>query len=62
MNKKLRKEVKLLKAMQNIGYKEISEYLEISSNSFYNWLCGYYDFGTDKQNKLKDIIETIKEY
>ena len=38
MNDKLRVEVKLLKALQGISYKEIAYYLEISPDSFYNWL------------------------
>lgn len=36
----LRKEVKLLKALQNVQYKEIAEYLELPPKSFYNWLNG----------------------
>lgn len=36
----LRKEVKLLKALQGISYKEIAEYLEITQKAFYNWLNG----------------------
>lgn len=34
----LRKQVKLLKAEQDVTYKEIAEHLEINTNSFYNWL------------------------
>ena len=33
MNESLRKQVKILKALQNISYKEIAEYLEINQNS-----------------------------
>jgi len=36
----LRKKVKLLKALQGISYKEISEYLGIKTNSLYNFLKG----------------------
>ena len=36
----LRDEVKLLKALQGISYKEIAEYLEMPPKSFYNWLKG----------------------
>ena len=52
MNEKLRKECKLLKAMQDISYKEIAEYLEIKDSSFYSWLNGYYDLGREKQLRL----------
>ena len=40
MNENLRKEVKLLKALQGISYKEVAEFLEIRQDSFYNWLKG----------------------
>ena len=61
-NEKLRQQVKLLKVYQNISYKEIAEeYLDISSNSFYHWLNGYYDFGINKLTQLKYILETLTE-
>lgn len=59
MNENLRKEVKLLKALQNISYKEIAEYLEIKQDSFYCWLKGYYDLSYKKQMRLKEIISTL---
>lgn len=61
MNDFLRKEVKLLHTFQNIKYKEFAEYLEISSNSFWNWLHGYYNFGDEKIALLKDIVSDLKE-
>lgn len=61
MNDKLRKEVKLLKALQGISYKEIADYLEIRQDSFYNWLKGYYDLGKERQNRLFDVIACLKE-
>ena len=61
MNDKLRVEVKLLKAFQSISYKEIAYYLEISPDSFYNWLKGYYELGYTKQKKLEEIIGCLKE-
>lgn len=61
MNEKLRKEVKLLKALQGISYKEIADYLEIRQDSFYNWLKGYYDLGEERQNRLFDVIACLKE-
>ena len=53
MNDKLRTEVKLLKALQGISYKEVAEYLEIKENSLYCWLKGYYDLGEKKLKKLE---------
>lgn len=61
MNDYLRKECKLLKAFQGISYKEMSEYLEITQDSFYCWIKGYYDLGNSKQQRLKMIIEDLKE-
>ena len=61
MNDKLRKEVKLLKALQGVSYKEIAELLEIRQDSLYNWLCGYYDLGKEKQERLEDILTNLKE-
>lgn len=62
MNKYLRKECKLIKAIQGISYKEIASYLEITQDSFYCWLKGYYDLGDKKQQHLKAIIEDLKEF
>lgn len=61
MNEFLRKECKLLKAMQGISYKEIAEYLELKQDSFYCWIKGYYDLGENKQRQLKEIISNLKE-
>lgn len=61
MNDKLRKEVKLLKALQGVSYKEIAELLEIRQDSFYNWLKGYYEFGDERQNRLLEVICCLKE-
>ena len=60
-NDKLRKKVKVLCALQDISYKEISEYLEIKIGSFYNYMSGSYDLSEDKQILLNDIIDTLKE-
>lgn len=61
MNDKLRKDVKLLKALQGVSYKEIAELLEIRQDSFYNWLKGYYEFGEERQSRLNEIICCLKE-
>lgn len=61
MNEYLRKECKLLKALQGITYTEIADYLDISPSSFYNWLCNAYDFGEERQNLLNEIITNLKE-
>ena len=61
MNDKLRTEVKLLKALQGVSYKEIAELLEIRQDSFYNWLKGYYEFGDERQHRLLEVICCLKE-
>ena len=61
LNENLRKEVKLLKALQGISYKEVAEFLEIRQDSFYNWLKGYYEFSEERQTRLIEIIGCLKE-
>jgi transposase len=61
MQNKLRKEIKLLKALQGVSYNEIAEHLEIHKNSFYNWLKGYYNLSAEKENRLIEIINLISE-
>jgi len=59
MNEILRKKVKLLHALQNIKYKDIAERLGVTDDSFYSWKKGLYDFGENRQIKLKEIIEEL---
>ena len=61
MNNELRKQVKLLKALQGITYKELAEYLEIKVDSLYSWLRGNYDFSEKRLSMLQDIITNLKE-
>lgn len=57
----LRKRVKLLKALQNISYKELSEYLEIKQNSLYNFIRGAYDLSDERAERLDSIISDLWE-
>lgn len=57
----LRKQIKMIKALQGISYKEISEYLEITPNSLYNYLRGAYDLSDDKAARLEDILSNLWE-
>lgn len=61
MNEKLRKECRLLKALQGITYRELSELIEVKQDSFYAWLKGYYDFSEERCSHLKETLELIKE-
>ena len=51
----------MLKALQGISYKEISEYLDITPNSLYNYLRGAYDLSDEKADTLSDIISNLTE-
>ena len=57
----LRKEVKMLHALQDIKYKEIAEYLEIKPDSLLKWLKGRFSLSKKNQARLYDIINTLKE-
>lgn len=57
----LRIQVKELKCYQDITYKEIAELLEIKQSSFLNFLHNQYDLGIQKQERLQEIINDLKE-
>ena len=40
----------------DIFYKDFADYLEITEHSFYNWLKGYYNLSSKKEQKLRDIV------
>lgn len=61
MNDELRKQVKLLKAFYGITYKELASYLDIKTNSLYNWLRCQYDLSVEKQRQLYEVICNLKE-
>lgn len=61
MDEILRNECKYLKCYQGISYKEIAEYLEIRQDSFYSWLKGYYSFSFERKQRLKEIIDNLRE-
>lgn len=60
INDYLRREVKLLHALQDIRYKEIAEYLEIKSDSLLKWLHGYYNLSVEKLERLDEIVANLK--
>lgn len=60
-NEQARKQVKLLKALQGISYKEIAEYIEIKNNSLYNWLRCQYNLSQEKLDALEYVICNLKE-
>ena len=60
----LRQKVKIAKACNDDwSYKDMSEVIQISVNSFYNWLNGYYDLSNKKANELLELAsDLIDEY
>ena len=57
----LRKKVRMLKAMQNVSYKELSGYIDIKESSMYNWLRQQYSLSPEKEQLLAEVISTLKE-
>ena len=52
----LRRIVRLAKANnEDISYKDFAECIDISINSFYNWLAGSYKLSYKKAKLLEDI-------
>lgn len=60
-NDEARKRVRLIKAVQNIKYKEIAEYIEVKQSSFNDWLSGWYDFSEKRLKQLYDVLNTLEE-
>lgn len=61
MNNFFRTEVKLLKALQGITYKQFADHIGTKTSSFYSWLKGQYDFSQQKIELLKEFISKNKE-
>lgn len=62
INNELRLAIKELKIYKGISYKELAEeYLEIKPSSLYAQLYNSYDFSSATQNRLKDIIDILKD-
>lgn len=58
---KLRHDVKILKILNGVSYKEIAEQIGINQSSIYNWLKCDYDFGEDRIAKLQSVIAKYQE-
>lgn len=57
-DKELIKRVKILKAMGFIkNYYELSQKLEITEKSLYNWIGGYYQLSYKNKQKLNNILK-----
>ena len=52
----LRKKVRLLKAQEQITYKEIADAIGIKQRSMYNWIAGQYDFSSSKKRLLSNYL------
>jgi len=61
--KNLRKFCKIIKSLNDdfFTYKDIAEMLDISVNSFYNWLNGAYDLSYNKAKELEIFLHNLAE-
>lgn len=59
-NEDLRKQVRLCKVYNNEwSYKQFAEVIDITPNSFYNWLNGYYELSYQKEKILKELLSDL---
>ncbi len=57
---KLREQVKIAKALNNDWtYKVMSEVIDVSTHSFYNWLGGAFQLSQSKADMLKKVIDDL---
>lgn len=59
-NEELRKEVKLLKALNDITYSELGEMMNLSKSTIYNWIDGQFDFGEKRSQELLELVTNLK--
>lgn len=59
-NKTARKEVKLLKALNDVTYQEFSEMIGLSKGTIYTWLNGQFDLGSEKLSAVEELIADLK--
>ncbi len=59
-NNQARKEVKLLKAINDITYLEFAEMAGLNKNSMYCWISGQYNLGEDKLDEVSELIMNLK--
>lgn len=54
--KNLREQVKLCKVFHNVSYIYFAEQLEITKNSFYNFMHEQYNLSESKAEELEEIV------
>lgn len=59
-NQTARKEVRLLKAMNDVTYQEFAEMVGISKNSVYCWLNNQFDLGDSRLAIVDEVITNLK--
>lgn len=61
--KNLRKFCKINKTLNDdwLTYKDIAEMLDMSVNSFYNWLNGSYNLSYNKAKELEIFLHNLAE-
>ena len=60
-NDELREEVRLLKALHRITYKEFAQANNIKVSSFYNWLRGDFDYTDNSCGIVFNAVQKMKE-
>ena len=58
---KLRKRARMLKAQQEISFKEMAACLGVSRSTMYNWLSSQYALSEEKAYKLEEIIISLED-
>ena len=54
--KDLREQVKLCKVVHNVSYIYFAEQLEITKNSFYNFMHEQYNLSESKAEELEELV------
>ena len=60
LNEKYRQELRVIKANTSISFKQMKEYLGLSTSGFYHWINDYYDLSEEKIEKVAQMIEVLK--
>ena len=55
-NDQARQQVKLLKALTDMTFKDMAKEIGISDDTFYNWKCNHFNFGEDKLSRTEEML------
>ena len=60
LNEKYRQELRVIKANTRISFKQMKEYLGLSTSGFDHWINAYYDLSEEKLEQVAQMIEVLK--